>query len=58
MSALWICVMNRVHPSGQLAVLRGQNFMVGHYTQTVQPNLFIPAVLIGTFDFYHFILFY
>ena len=28
---------------------------VGHYTQTVKPNVFIPALLIGTIDFYHFI---
>ena len=25
------------------------------YTQTVQPVLFIPAMLIGSIDFYHFI---
>ena len=33
-----------------------KTFNIGHYTQTVQPNLFIPAMLIGTIDFYHFIL--
>ena len=51
--------MSRVRPSdwmdSQLAILPGKNFTVGHYTQTVQPNLFIPAMLIGTIDFYHFI---
>ena len=36
-------------PSSCLSVLRGKNFNVGHYTQTVEPNL-----LIGTIDFYHF----
>ena len=28
----------------------------GHYTQTFQLHIFIPAMLIGTIDFYHFIL--
>ena len=32
------------------AVSRGEN--VGHYTQTVKPNLFILALLIGTVDLY------
>ena len=33
-----------------------QNFNIGHYMQTVQPNLFIPAMLIGTIDFYNVML--
>ena len=41
--------------SGRLAVLRGKNFNVGHYTQTFKP-FFIPAMLIGTTDFYKFFI--
>ena len=40
----------------RLAILSGRNFNIGHYTQTFQPNFFIPAMLIGTTDFYHIIL--
>ena len=32
------------------AVLHGKNFDVGHYTQTIQPNLFILTMFIGTID--------
>ena len=32
-----------------------KSFVIGHYKQTVLPNLFIPAMLISTIDFYHFI---
>ena len=35
--------------------MRGKNFNVGHYMQTFQPIFLIPAMLIGTIDFYHFI---
>ena len=28
---------------------------LGYYMQTIQPNFFIPAILIGTIDFYHFV---
>ena len=38
-------------------VLHGENVNVGHYTQTVEPNFIIPAMFIGTIDFYHFIPF-
>ena len=44
--------MNCVCPS----VLHGKNFNVGHYSQTVEPDCFIPAMLIGTIDFYHSML--
>ena len=44
-----LTVWRASHPS----VLRGKNFNVGHYTQTVQPNCFTPAMLIGTIDFFH-----
>ena len=44
-----------------LSVLCGKIFRVGYYTETFQPNFFIPAMLrvtvIGTIDFYHFIPF-
>ena len=53
-SIIWICLMSP----------RGKNFDVGHNTLsskicsylfiTVQQNLFIPAMLIGTIDFYCF----
>ena len=32
----------------QPSVLRGKNFNVGYFTKTFQPNVFIPAMLIGT----------
>ena len=35
----------------------GKNFNIGDYTQTVQQFFFIPAILIGTIDFYHFMSF-
>ena len=37
--------------------LAGKNFtfIVGHYRQTVPPNVFLPYMRIGTTDFYHFI---
>ena len=38
------------------AILHGQIFDVGHYMQTVGPNLFIPAMLLGAIDFYHCML--
>ena len=43
-------------PGSQLAVLCGKNFYSGYYTQIVEPKLFIPPMLVGTIDFYHFIL--
>ena len=33
-----------------------KNFSTGPYTQTLQPVFFIPAMLAGTIDLYHFIL--
>ena len=42
-------------PAGT-AILRGKNLKVGHDRQTIQPDVFKPAVLISTIDFYHFIL--
>ena len=44
-----------VRPDGRPIFLCGKNFDVGYYTQNVLPNLFIPAMLIVTIDFYHFI---
>ena len=37
----------------QLSILRGKNIYIGHYTQTFQPNSFIPAMLLGTIVLYH-----
>ena len=59
MSIIRTYVISLVHPSGggaiRSAVLHGKNCNVGHYTQTVQPDCLIPAMLKGFFDFYHFI---
>ena len=41
-----------------VAVLWGKNFNIGHYAQTFQINSFIPAMLIGYIDCYHFIPFF
>ena len=53
-SELCLSVCPAVWPS----ILRGKNLNVGHYRQTFQPNLFIPAMLTGTIDFCHFTPFY
>ena len=47
-----MALRNESWPAGHV-----KNFNVGHYTQTVQSNIFIPAMLIGTIDFYHFLQF-
>ena len=44
--------MSHVHLAVQLSVLQGKYFNVEHSMQTFEPNLFIPAMLRGTFDFY------
>ena len=49
--------MSCVRPSGWSSVLCGKNFNAGCYIRTVQSNFFIPVLLIGTIDFYHFIPF-
>ena len=36
------------------AVLCDKNFNAGHYSKTFKPNFFVPAMLIGTIDFCHF----
>ena len=40
--------------SSKPAILHSKNFRDEHYVQTVLPILFIPAMLIGTIDFYNF----
>ena len=55
MSSVGICVISRVHPADQPAVLHGKIFNVGHSAQTFQTHLFKCAMLIGI-DFCHFIL--
>ena len=37
------------------AVLHGKSLYVEHQAQTCEQNLFIPAMLVGIIDFYHFI---
>ena len=49
---LWVMF---VQLAGWSAISCSKTFSTGHYTQTVQPNCVIPAMLIGTTDFYHFI---
>ena len=55
MNIIFIYIMSCVRPASQLtpSFLRGKNFDMGYYTQTVQSNFFIPAMLVGTIDFYH-----
>ena len=36
--------------SGRPSVLRGKHFIDGHYTQTFQSHLFVPAMCIGNID--------
>ena len=60
MSSVWIyiisCICVAGHClSGQLSFMHGKNFNIGQYSQSFQPMFFIPAMLIGTIDFYHFI---
>ena len=43
-------------PAGGPAVLQSKNFNIGLNTQTVQPNFFIPAMLMGTIEFYPFVV--
>ena len=51
---------NELYSAGQLtgrpASLRGKTFNIQHYMQTVQPNAFIPAMLIGTIDLKNVVL--
>ena len=47
---------NLLFSSGRSYVLRGNHFKVGHCAHTYQPTVFIPALLMGTIDIYHFIL--
>ena len=42
--------------SGLLAVFCGKNLNAGQYVQTFLQNVYIPAVLIGTVNFHHFML--
>ena len=47
------CLSGR--PDSWPPILHGKNFNIGYYMQKFQPNIFIPAMLIGTIDFYYFI---
>ena len=57
MRNIQICVISFVHligrPAGRLSCVA--KTYIGHYTQTFPPKLFVPTMLIGTSDFYHFI---
>ena len=56
-----LCYCNKLCSAGPLAGqssnLHDRKLNIGHYMQTCEPNLFIPAMLIGTIDFCHFIPF-
>ena len=56
-SIMQTCVMSCACPYGWPAILHGKIFNIGHYTN-YSTNFLIPAMLIGTidfYDFYHFI---
>ena len=53
MSIIWIYVMSCVQLFGWPSCME-KNFDIGFYLQTFQPIFFIPTMLIGTIDFYHF----
>ena len=55
MSLIWIYVIIYVRPAGQQAGLHDKDLSIGHCKQTVLPKFFVPAMLIGTIDFCHFI---
>ena len=44
-----------VWPAVQLVICLGKHLNIGHYLQTVLPNVFMPAMLRGTIDFYDFV---
>ena len=46
MSCIW-------PPAGWPSIFHSKNFNVGHNRQTVQPNVYRPAMLICTIDFYY-----
>ena len=47
--------MSCVRPAVRPSVLHGKNLSFGHYKQALEPILFIPAMLVGTIYFYHFL---
>ena len=48
MRDIWICVIGRVRLSGRyVSVLRTENFHVGHYEQTFEPNSSISSMVTG-----------
>ena len=49
----WIYGISHVRPSVRPFCVT-KNFNVEHYAQTFQPKFLIPAMLIGTTDFYNF----
>ena len=47
------CVCPVGPPAGRPSYI-AKNFNAGHNTQTVQPNFFVPAMVIDTINLYHF----
>ena len=41
--------------ASQMSIVHGKNFNTGHYAQSFQPISFTPAMLVGTYNFDHFI---
>ena len=54
MSNMNLCI--ELCKASQPDILHVKNLNVSHYMQTFQPNCFIPAILLSTIDFYHFML--
>ena len=60
---MWICVIDCGSISGRpdgwtsvhLPVLCGQKINIGHCMQTFQSFFSVPAMLVATIDFYHFV---
>ena len=50
---IWVYVTSCICLASQPTMhLAWQDYFIGHYRQTLQPNVFIPAMLIGSFNFY------
>ena len=45
---------NHLYLTCQLVILHSEALYIGHYVQTFQPNSFLPSVLNGTMNLYHF----
>ena len=53
MNSTCIYVISYMCPTGRLSVLCGKHTNIGHCAQTLQPNVFMPALCIATTDCFH-----